>query len=782
TLDYPGRSEWQNIWFTKAWSQEGYYRIGDARDRMNDQCVPYASSDTWVKWCMFEYNLYGDPTLEMWTDVPKTLVVDHPSTVSGATNFTVTVYESDGTTPVESAYVCLWCKIEDTVYVRGYTDANGSVTLFVSPSVNGDTMWVTVTKHNYLPYEGFAVVNLGCPSTPVLVSLFDNAKVSTLTPTLEFVSTDPQGDGIRYKIYWDTLSTFATVDSETTVTIFASGDTGNYTFSSNLLHGKTYYWKVRAKDPTGSNLWSEVSSTRSFTVDTTLPAGTCSWFQHKAPQWEKDSLISVVIQGDSLVLPGGTTGGTNILINENFEGTVTGWTYWDGDGDGYSWYIAATGQSDLGGYDPPNPGSYYAYYSDDDAGSGNTTANEWLYAPQQYVGGVDSLFLSYGWGLNVYVAETLYTVVRVHDGTQWSSSWYAVAVYASDGSGYATHNLTSFLPAESIRVAWVYRDGGNWGWACAVDSVLLIAKTVGGSSSGTLITLPISFQELSQIDGRTSWGEIIWTKANAQDSISIQVEYLSSGVWNLVPDADLPGNSSGFFTTSPGGTLSIDALDPAIYDTLRIKANFYATSTKATSQPSLLSLEVGRLSSALSLELVNFQVLSTVRGVLVKWKMAQEHGVKKYTVYRSEGKEKIPVFSVGASPSTASHEYSYFDTHVKAGKRYTYWLAVGTSSGTKWYGPKSVIAMKKLVFGLSLPKGNLANKGALVEYTIPEKSDVSLSLYTVSGRRIKTLVKGRKEAGIYKIRINTEEIPPGLYFLMLTAGDKKAVKKLIITR
>ncbi len=164
TLSNLGRSEWQSIWFTKAWGQEGYDILGAAVDRMKSQQVPYIAADAIVNWCMQEYNLFGDPQLHIWTDVPVPMVVNHPDTItvtSTPVDVIVQVYDQDGVTPLDSALITLWCKEDSTMYVRGYTNANGVDTLQISPTVDLDTMWVTVVKYsNYLPYEGFAIIDI----------------------------------------------------------------------------------------------------------------------------------------------------------------------------------------------------------------------------------------------------------------------------------------------------------------------------------------------------------------------------------------------------------------------------------------------------------------------------------------------------------------------------------------------------------------------------------------------------------------------------------------------
>ncbi len=101
-------------------------------------------------WC-------GDPMTELWTAVPTNLNVSHPANVPlGPSDFTVMV--SDSKAPVEGALVCAMKGSE--TWVSDFTDASGQVTLSITPTTPG-TLYVTVTAHDYLPYEGFALANTG---------------------------------------------------------------------------------------------------------------------------------------------------------------------------------------------------------------------------------------------------------------------------------------------------------------------------------------------------------------------------------------------------------------------------------------------------------------------------------------------------------------------------------------------------------------------------------------------------------------------------------------------
>ncbi|KPK64210.1 hypothetical protein AMJ83_02985, partial [candidate division WOR_3 bacterium SM23_42] len=114
------------------------------------------------------YHVLGDPSLDLWTEVPINMVVVHDGVVvPGSADYTVTV--TDGGTPLENALVCLWIPNQATeMHFSEYTDVSGSATITIAPTTPGDTMYVTVTKHNFIPYQGHAIVI--APSGPYITA------------------------------------------------------------------------------------------------------------------------------------------------------------------------------------------------------------------------------------------------------------------------------------------------------------------------------------------------------------------------------------------------------------------------------------------------------------------------------------------------------------------------------------------------------------------------------------------------------------------------------------
>jgi hypothetical protein len=107
--------------------------------------------------CEWTFSLLGEPEMPIWTDQPRSFTVTYPSTLPpGTSSFPVHVEDATARTPVSQAYVCLWKA--DEVYLTGFTNTLGDVTFSPSPSTQG-TMYVTVTKHNFLPHQGEADVS-----------------------------------------------------------------------------------------------------------------------------------------------------------------------------------------------------------------------------------------------------------------------------------------------------------------------------------------------------------------------------------------------------------------------------------------------------------------------------------------------------------------------------------------------------------------------------------------------------------------------------------------------
>ncbi|MGB7054163.1 MAG: C25 family cysteine peptidase, partial [bacterium] len=113
------------------------------------------------------FNLLGDPSLSVWTDIPDTFQVAHTSSMPIGANFLSITVTNAASQPVEGAMVSLYKDGE--VKEVAFTNASGYVDFNFSTAIQ-DTLFVTVTKQNHKPYRGFCLVN----NTSVYVDHFSH--------------------------------------------------------------------------------------------------------------------------------------------------------------------------------------------------------------------------------------------------------------------------------------------------------------------------------------------------------------------------------------------------------------------------------------------------------------------------------------------------------------------------------------------------------------------------------------------------------------------------------
>jgi hypothetical protein len=140
--------------FFRSVFTDNVYKLGDATKRAKfiiDSIQP-PGYDT-IRY--MEWNLLGDPELNLWTAVPKPMLVTYNLYIpTGSQDFSVTVLDSSSQSPIVNALVCVMMPNDQNVYDYGYTDGSGTIIFTINPTQTPDSMWITVTAQNYRPYEG----------------------------------------------------------------------------------------------------------------------------------------------------------------------------------------------------------------------------------------------------------------------------------------------------------------------------------------------------------------------------------------------------------------------------------------------------------------------------------------------------------------------------------------------------------------------------------------------------------------------------------------------------
>ena len=77
---------------------------------------------------------------------------------------------------------------------------------------------------------------------------------------------------------------------------------------------------------------------------------------------------------------------------------------------------------------------------------------------------------------------------------------------------------------------------------------------------------------------------------------------------------------------------------------------------------------------------------------------------------------------------------------------------------------------------------NPFNPSTTIQYGLPQRSRVTLTVFNTPGQQVATLVNAYQEAGYHDVRFDASGLASGVYFYRLRAGDCVATKRLIVVR
>ena len=85
-------------------------------------------------------------------------------------------------------------------------------------------------------------------------------------------------------------------------------------------------------------------------------------------------------------------------------------------------------------------------------------------------------------------------------------------------------------------------------------------------------------------------------------------------------------------------------------------------------------------------------------------------------------------------------------------------------------------------YHLSQNYPNPFNPTTKINYSVPNRSLVTIKIFDVLGKEVQAIINEEKSAGIYEITWNAVMLPSGVYFYQLKAGSFIQTKKMILLR
>jgi hypothetical protein len=171
------------------------------------------------------------------------------------------------------------------------------------------------------------------------------------------------------------------------------------------------------------------------------------------------------------------------------------------------------------------------------------------------------------------------------------------------------------------------------------------------------------------------------------------------------------------------------------------------------------------------------------------WSPNSESDFSLYRIYRGNSAGFVPGTGnliasqpdtgyADSGPAGSYYKISAVDIH---GNESAFTLL--TPAQTSGVGPPPAPG----ALALAPPWPNPARERALLSFAVPAAGPVTLAVYDLGGRRVRTLAQGPLAAGEYEVRFDLRDgagrtVPRGLYFVRLEAGGRTLVRRLAIVQ
>lgn len=240
-----------------------------------------------------------------------------------------------------------------------------------------------------------------------------------------------------------------------------------------------------------------------------------------------------------------------------------------------------------------------------------------------------------------------------------------------------------------------------------------------------------------------------------------------SNGWGMVNLVDVPYTGVAFYTRTLASTAS--------------DSTFWLIGTSTLGTPGTTNLGQGDV----PVELTSFAASYLNGAILLKWETATELNNFGFEIERSDdqsGWKKIG-FVPGYGNSAENKSYEFTDTKIVYNSSLFYRLKQIDLNGS--FELSEVVEINPTIvntFSLEQNYPNPFNPSTSIRFSIPNKSSVSLKVYTNLGEELETVYDGVLESGTYTFDFSGDNLPSGTYFYKLVSENNTQVRKMILLK
>jgi hypothetical protein len=87
-----------------------------------------------------------------------------------------------------------------------------------------------------------------------------------------------------------------------------------------------------------------------------------------------------------------------------------------------------------------------------------------------------------------------------------------------------------------------------------------------------------------------------------------------------------------------------------------------------------------------------------------------------------------------------------------------------------------------LIYALGQNYPNPFNPTTQIDYSLPKQTFVTISVFNLLGQEVATLVNSLKPAGVHEVTFNASDLPSGIYYYRIKAGDYTDARKMMLVK
>ena len=346
---------------------------------------------------------------------------------------------------------------------------------------------------------------------------------------------------------------------------------------------------------------------------------------------------------------------------------------------------------------------------------------------------------------------------------------------------------SSTINVSTWSVQYAKFNGANWEVTNLIGSIPpngYYSIQEGGGVWGS-IPLPFTPNAIGNIDIDKNKGKVALVNSQVVLTVSNPV-----GDPNVIDFVGYGNGTNAYEGSGPapqlGVTSSVRRLDNNGNSTYGTNGNGWDTDDNLLNlyfEPDIVTVP------PLPVELSYFSAKISENGINLIWRTETEVNNYGFDVERSQVSDvnrqtewaKL-AFIEGSGNSNSPKEYSFFDDKILAGT-YSYRLKQIDTDGDFEYS-------KVVQVNFNLPENfelyqnypNPFNPSTTISFSLPQSTNVNISVYNLIGEKVDEIVNGFLDAGIHRIIFNASNLNSGMYLYKLEAGDITLTKKMILIK